>query len=208
MVKGSKKLSGKQRDLLVRIVLEKYEKDPHALRRAVPELTSVLEEAGVEKGRTSREFFEITEQEALDRQAAYQKVAINVERGEKLVSRESAIEALEHVTALREGPLRASHELRPATILKLVRIATGLSLEKKGALRRCVIREGELSRIVSLVRGVRGHLSWDRRLLIVEVDPKGLALRIRALAFAGMGRDPQQDTARNHDRYAYGDSDG
>ena len=64
-----------------------------------------------------------------------------------------------------------------------------------------VIKEGESSRTVPVVRGVDLHLTWEFELLKVTMDPNQWRLRQRALSIVGIGKDTASDVAENHDYY-------
>ena len=150
---------------------------------------------------TKQQDFLVQEEE--ERSEAYQAIAKDLGKKGKVISKELAIEALEHAAVLKEGSFYGSLVVRPKDVFRLVRLATGLSLEKKGKPRIAVVREGEASRLVSVLMGVKANLSWDKRLVSIEVNPKELARRDKALSFVGIGRDSETDVARRHDEYLY-----
>lgn len=208
MFKGRKSLSPAQRDRLAKVLLEKYRHDPVGLARAVPELAALLAGLVQQLPSPGEPFFDLTGKEQKERQNAYKEILSKMGRKRSMISREEAIKALEHAAVLQGGPLEAALVLEASALFKLVKLATGLSLEKRGPVRRAAIAEGEPTRTVSLVRGVTAYLGWDKRLLSIEVDPRGLAERAKALNFVGLGRDVKPDVALHHDEYAYGEANG
>ncbi|MDO8635228.1 MAG: hypothetical protein Q7R34_03150 [Dehalococcoidia bacterium] len=116
-------------------------------------------------------------------------------------SKEQAIKALEDAATLVEAFPFESLELSDKDISKLVKIATGLSVTTKGRRQTSVLKEGEPSREVYLQRGVKLNLSWDKKLLSVEIDPKQMAIQARALSIIGIGRGMPSDMAERHDDY-------
>jgi hypothetical protein len=53
----------------------------------------------------------------------------------------------------------------------------------------------------SLIRGLTLSLTWDGKLIKIELDPKELQFRQQALSFVGIGSDTRSDVAREHDAY-------
>ena len=64
-----------------------------------------------------------------------------------------------------------------------------------------VVQEGEVSRVVPVVRGVDLHLTWEFKLVKVTMDPYQWRLRGQALSIIGIGKDTATDVAENHDDY-------
>ena len=123
------------------------------------------------------------------------------------LSPEEALRALELAAILLEhGGLEYGQGREPAKsdIIKLVRLATGLSLSKKGKPALKVLIAGQAARSVNVTRGVTLNLTWDHRLASVAVSPKELELRNKALKFVGVAQDKANDVAQGHDRYLAG----
>lgn len=119
----------------------------------------------------------------------------------KGLTKERAAEALEDAAALVEAFPFEHLELSDKDISKLVKKATGLSVTTKGKRQTIILEEGEPSREVYLLRGVKLNLSWDKKLMSVEVDPKQMAIQTRALSIIGIGRGMPPDMAERHDDY-------
>jgi len=195
-----------ERDALVRALIDKYEIDPTAVQRALPELAQSLEVLIHKRGRGGTwEMFQLTPTEEQERWRFYRRVLQKLNRGKIALSQEEAIEALEDVAALRGARFGASTEMEQGDILKLLRIATGLSLSKKGTIRKHTVRDMPPAKSISAVRGVTLYLTWDKKLVSVEVNPKELKLRDRALKFVGIGQDREKDVAARHNDYLAGD---
>lgn len=132
------------------------------------------------------------------------KALARIGRGKEPLSKEEAVQALEDTAALIEASSSALLEIDRNNLVKLVKIATDLSFSRKGKPRKWVLKEGEPARSVNLIRGVQLNLTRDKKLMSVEMDPKELRLRDRALKFVGIGHDPAPDVARRHDDYLWG----
>ncbi|MBM3942366.1 MAG: hypothetical protein FJ316_05490 [SAR202 cluster bacterium] len=113
---------------------------------------------------------------------------------------EDAIKGLEHGATLLIDDFSPGYPPRQE-LLKLVRRATGIVPRKEGKPVEKVLSEGEASRVVSVVRGVDLHLTWDLKLVKVSLDPRQWRLRSQALGFAGLAADRAADVAQQHDRY-------
>ena len=198
------KLNRKQQGMLAHAVMKKYERDPKTLLKALPEISAIIEAENTGAyGAPRGTFFELTGREEEERIEAYQAIAKDLGKKGTVVSKEQAIAALEHAAVLKEGSFHGSLVVTPGDVFRLVRLATGLSLEKKGKLRIGVVRREEASRRVSILMGIRANLSWDKRLVSIEVNPKELARRVKALSFVGIGRDSETDVARRHDEFLF-----
>lgn len=198
-------LDAKDRDALLAALLAKYEKEPEAVERTLPEAAQILQRL-LPSRKPPRQYPlpALTEREKEVRLRSFrEKVAHSGQKG-KALPKEAAIEALEDAAALTESSLTAALELENEHLAKLVRLVTGLPLGKKGRPARWVRQEGEAARVVSILRGVRCHLTWDKRLLAIEIDPKQIALGKKAMKFVGTGRDPKSDVAERHDDYLAG----
>lgn len=206
MAKKANELPAARRDALVQALIYKYEMDPAAIERILPELAQSLEALVHKRGRGGTwEIFQLTPTEEQERWRSYREAIEKMNRGKKALSEEEAIKALEDAAALRGARLSASLEIEQKDILKLVRIATGLSLSKKGTIRKYMVKEASPAKSVNAVRGVTLHLTWDKKLVSVEVNPNELRLRNKALKFVGIGEDKAKDTAARHDAYLAGE---
>lgn len=116
-------------------------------------------------------------------------------------SKAQAIQALEDAATLVEAFPFEHLELSDKDVSKLVKIATGLSVTTKGKRQTSVLKEGEPSGEVYLLRGVKLNLSWDKKLMSVEIDPKQMAIMKKALSIIGIGRGLPPDMAERHDDY-------
>ncbi|MBI2171874.1 MAG: hypothetical protein HYU30_07655 [Chloroflexi bacterium] len=205
-VKRNVKLSREDQEQILRVLLLKYQTNPRAVKQLLPEVADILVSVEGKHMQTPvSRFFELTGKEQEERTEAYLSIVNLLNMLGRKLPREKAVEALESAAALQEASLQASMVLDDDVLLRFVRIATSLSLEKKGRPKSSIIREGDISRTVSLVLGIKANLSCDKRLLSIEVDPKGLAKAAKAFAFLGVGKDPNPDVALRHDEYAFGD---
>jgi hypothetical protein len=53
----------------------------------------------------------------------------------------------------------------------------------------------------SLIRGVTLSLTWDSKLIKIDIDPDELDKRRKALSFVGCDSDIRPDVAYRHDEY-------
>lgn len=197
-----REIKAKQRDALVGALIGKYEIDPGVVEATLPEVAHLLRNlVSRSLKRSGWDIFQLTAPEEEERWRSYRERVKKMEHGKASLSKEEAIEALEDAAALIEGSSKTSLELDRRDVVKLLKIATSLSLSKKGKTRRQVFKEGTPAKSISLLRGVQLHLTWDKNLLSVEVNPKELKLRHRALRFVGCSEDKVKDTAERHDSY-------
>ena len=206
MAKKANELPAAERDALVQAVIDKYEMDPAAVEQVLPELAQLLKTLVHKRGRGGTwEIFQLTPAEEEERLRSYRKAIESMNRGKTAFSQAEAIKALEDAAALRGARFGASLGIEQKDVLKLVKIATGLSLSKKGTIRKYMIKEASPAKSVSAVRGVTLHITWDKKLVSVEVNPRELKLRGKALKFVGIGEDKAKDTAARHDAYLAGE---
>lgn len=207
MKKRANGVSASVRDALVQALVEKYELEPLAVETALPEVAELLKEQlpGARRKSGSQRFFALTLAEEKARRESLARQIAKFRAGRVAFSREEALSTLEDVASLVEAfplePLGVSEK----DLAKLLKIASGLSLSKKQKPQEAALGKGEPARSISVLRGVRLNLTWDKKLLSVEIEPKQLALRDRALAFVGIGKDGEPDVAVLHDEYIWND---
>ncbi len=202
MQKRAKKLTKQQKDSLAQAIVEQYERDPISVEKAFPNVARILQNntrrltkerygehstlTELEKGKRLRSLYEILEK---------MKAA-------KRLTKDEAIQALENIAALVET--FSWEEPTPATkkqIADLIKVATGLALRTRGKVEKVVLGGGSPAREVFLLRGVKLELTWDKKLLSIEVDPKELAIREKLLSIIGIGTDTATDVSTRHDEY-------
>ena len=193
-----KKLTDEDKEGLAQRVLEVHQRDPERLRRILPEVAVLLD--GLQAPRQIRQVnqspFGLTE-----RERNFHKEALeNIFRRFKSLTQAEAIKGLEHGANLLVDDFTPGYPSRQE-LLKLVRKATGIQPRKTGKPVDKVVREGESSRIVPVVRGLDLHLNWDFKLIIVTMDPNQWRLRSQALSIIGIGKETATDVAENHDDY-------
>lgn len=201
-MRSKNKLSLAQKDKVLRLLIDRYASDPASVETLLPEVSRLI--ATVVPRPLATPPFRVAPLTPGEQQARLNSyVELTKRLGKKMspFSKEEAVQALEHAASLLEGFFDESIELDRDILKKLIRIATGVSLSSKGKARQSLLREGEPARTVTVLRGVRLNLSWDKKLLSVEVDPRQLALRARALAFVGVGHDSATDVAAHHNDY-------
>lgn len=201
MQSKSGKLTPQQKQALLQAVIGRYEKSPESVGKYLPEVAAILASMGhVRKKIEYRGFLQLTPVEKEKREQSL-RGALEKFHKVKELSKEEAIQALEDAAALVEAFPFEPLELSDKDVSKLVKIATGLSVTTKGKRQTSVLKEGEPSREVYLLRGVKLNLSWDKKIMSVEIDPKQMAIAARALSIIGIGRDTATDVAARHDEY-------
>ncbi|MBM3154751.1 MAG: hypothetical protein FJ008_05385 [Chloroflexi bacterium] len=201
MMKQSNRLSAEERDGIVEVLINKYKADPSTMENVLPEIAQRLRElvpADSKSGSVNP--FTLTETEEKQRLSSYQSIISRVDNLEAPISKDQAVKALEDAAAILEV---ASYVkvIEPGDILKLLKIIKGSPVSKRGKVRQIVVSKGEPARSIALLRGVQAHLTWDKKLLNIEVDPKRLAERDAALKLVGVARDSDKDVAHRHDYY-------
>lgn len=195
-------LTAAQQKALLHALIQRYVKDPRAIETALPEVAEILAHgtgartARVEYGR----MFQLTPVEK-DRRQRSLRQALEKMKGRQSLSKAEAIEALEDAAALVEAFPFEHLELSGKDISTLVKISMGLTVTTRGKPQSAVLRDGEPSREVYLLRGVRLRLSWDKKLLSVEIDPRQMAIAAKALSFMGAGPKGVTDLSARHDEY-------
>lgn len=116
------------------------------------------------------------------------------------VSKEDVIKALEDAAALREYAEEFKNSLL-AIVQKMLVIP--LNAAQKETI---YINKGKSEHhSYSLIRGLKLSLTWDGKLIKIEMDPAEFEKRRKALSFVGCGSDTQSDVAQRHDTY-FGDT--
>ena len=193
-----KKLTDEDKEGLAQRLLEVHQRDPERLRKILPEVAVLLD--GLQAPRQIRQVnqspFGLTE-----RERNFHKEALeNILRRFKSLTQAEAIKGLEHGANLLVDDFTPGY-LSRQELLKLVRKATGIQPRKTGKPIEEIVREGESSRTVPVVRGVDLHLTWEFKLVKVTMDPHQWRLRSQALGIIGIGKDTAPDVAENHDDY-------
>ena len=117
------------------------------------------------------------------------------------LSKEEAIKAIEDVAALVEAfplePLNIDKKL----ITELIKTIIGSIPNTKSKHQKLVFVEMEPARTIYLLRGVKIELTWDKKLVSIEIQPKELSVMTKALSIIGMGSETFSDVALEHDKY-------
>ena len=193
-----RKLTAENKDELTQKVLDVYQEDPERLRELLPEVAILLDEfqSHRQTRRVDRSSFGLTERERNFHTGALE----NILRRFRSLDQAGAVKGLEHGANLLVDDFTPGYPPRQE-LLKLVRKATGIQPRKTGKPVETVVREGESSRIVPVVRGVDLHLTWEFKLIKVTMDPYQWRLRSQALGIIGIGKDTADDVAKDHDDY-------
>ncbi len=196
-------LTPQDKEALAERVLAAYSYAPDRVKMALPEVAYLLENLASPSPdlRDDARPFGLTQ-----RERDFHKEALeDILRRFRSLTAEEVVKGLEHGAILlhdnrdRFEPMpRVREELR-----RLVKKATGIRPRKTGQPAKKVIREGEASRTVPVVRGLEMHLTSDFKLLKVTMDPEQWAFYCRAMSIVGIGtdKDGATDVAENHDAY-------
>ena len=182
------------------MILDVYNSDPVRLRKILPEIAQELEQdlSPSQAQRSGTTPFGLT-----DRERGFYKDSLDqalIKSKSRTLSAEEAVAGLEHAAALLIDDFSPVYPPRQE-LLRLVRKATGIIPRKTGKPDVRIIRDGQPSRRVPVVKGVDMHLTWDLKLLRISLDPDQWRLRAQALGFVGMARDVATDVAEHHDWY-------
>ena len=178
-------------DILSRL-REAYQRDKGRFEKYFPDLVDIVR---VEQARTSNTFG-LTEREREDRIKKLKQCLAN-----QPLTREVAIEALQHYGALAESRWRPD-DVPPKTISRLVSVVIGKPLSD--VRRKCsfdVASQKRPSREVAVLAGVRLAMTWDFELVAITVDPARRKGASSFLASVGSGNDPRSDVSTRHDDY-------
>jgi hypothetical protein len=195
-------LTPDDREMLAQRVLNVYQADPNRLRKWLPEVSDLLDGllSTAPNPQGNRIPFGLTQ-----RERDFHKEALDsIFRRFKSITVAEAVQGLEHGANLLFADFNPDYQSRRELrqeLVKLVRKATGIRPRQTGKLVEVAIGEGEVSRIVAVVRGLDLHLTWEFKLIKVTMNPNEWRLRCKALGVVGIGRDTAADVAENHDDY-------
>jgi hypothetical protein len=183
-----------RQESILNLLLNKYQADPEGFSSYLPEVTRELEPLlPSQHGGSLRSALTEQEQERL------QKALLQL-LGEKKISSEKAVQALEYCATLIQDeslPTKADRKI----LLSLLHQALGIPCSKVKKTTKIPIRGGEAIKEVAVLRGVYLHLSWNDRLVAISISPAKLKERSKALKFVGIAKDTASDVAQNHDAY-------
>ena len=198
---SNRDLTNYDKEILTRRILGVHYADPGLLRRFVPEIADLLDELGQSPALPAGDSG-LTSLTAGERSFHQEELKQALKRYRNLTT-EEAVAALEHgATILAEDDFKPKPDLRE-DVLKLVRKATGIRPRKSGKPAECVVGEGNISRVIPVVRGIDLHLTWEFKLVKVTLDPEQCRIFDQLTSFVGSGSDFEgaTDVAENHDDY-------
>lgn len=199
MSQKSAKFSSRDRDTIVESVVAAFRENPEKVRETLPSVVRILEQTGLGSSGRARSYpYSLTVGERQSRSQRLQEVLVTM--GRQKLSHSDALQALEDGLVLLEDGQEDAVALRPK-LLKLLRQIADVSLAIEGKQRKYPLRTDPPARAVTLLRGITCHMTWDFHLVSVEVDPKELAKRRKALSIIGVGPDAASDVAQRHDEY-------
>ena len=178
-------------DILHRL-REAYQRESDKFKKYFPDLVDIVR---LEQPHTSNSFG-LTEREREGRIKRFKECLAKTP-----VSREVAIEALQHYGALAESRWHLE-DVPSRTISRLVSIVIGKPLSdvrKKSEFE--VGSRKSPSREVAVLAGARLRMTWDYVLVSIKVAPAQRKSASKFLALVGSGNDPQVDVSTRHDDY-------
>ena len=195
----SRKLSGQSlKNELFGLLIQEFQNDPDHLRSHFPEIAARLETATADRKHPPADAYfstNLTERERDFRLNSLRSIVTRFNEG-KDVSREDAIKALEDAASLKEQA-----EPFKDVVLDMARQVLDLSVTPEEATSVSFLKRKQVHHSYDLIRGMTLRLTWDGKLIKIEVDSKELELRRKALSIVGIGSDGRKDVATNHDSY-------
>ncbi len=195
----ARKTDNSKSSRILGLLKAKYVADPEGFRSYLPEVARSLDDIAP-PSRPHRSPFVLTEGERGYRQQALSKILESMSKAP--ITKEEAVSGLEHCAALIEDS-SLPPEVDCKVLVDLVRYATGKSPGTVKAITTADIPENhgkEISRRLSILRGVTANVSWDMRLVSITINPQKMRERNKALRFVGIAHD-LPDVAREHDKY-------
>ena len=194
-----KPIGDAQKEELVTLLVKAYREYPEELNSYFPELAAKVKELITPTSPPSEAESigrsPLTEIERGFRQNSLLATLDKAGNGE-VISKEEAVKALEDAAALGEHAWHSREEVLDIAIMTL-----DLPLVPEESVS-VIFHEGRpVHHTYSLVRGMTLSLTWDGRLIKVDLDAKELKFRRKALSIIGIGSDTQSDVAENHDAY-------
>lgn len=185
---------------LVELLRSKYESDPEAFRKFMPEVAQLLESA-YPRRQPPRSPFGLTERE---RDHHLKALAVIMGKAEdKSASLDNAVKGLQHcATLIQDDSL--PQEMSYKRLVRLLKAAVGKSPGSFKSITSIPIGGKDLDTTVShvpIVRGVTLDLDNMMSLVSVTITPSKVGQRQKLLKFVGSGRDSDSDVALRHDYY-------
>lgn len=189
----------REKDEIVRLLIKELQEAPEELWSHYPHVADKLDKyINPKKPSRDRErpfYHYLTEREQEFRLNSLRSI-IEKFQTDGQASKDEAIKALEDAAALQHHA-----ETFKDSLLALAQRTLGLSLDA-GEKQTIYLSRGKTEHhSYVLVRGVTLSLTWDRKLIKIDVAPKELAQRRKVLSLVGCGYDKQPDVARKHDAY-------
>ncbi|GEM_PF-5101078 len=204
MQKNKRKLSQKEKEELIGILLNKYLIDKDGLQRALPELVQRLDIIfpRAREVENTPPPIRLTELELSTARTILEKVLNALDSG--VVSKEQALIGLESWAVLVCGGSDFDYLYQQEEKLwQLIEKATGRDLRSRTKSYRKTFQDREAARPVKILRGLTFQLTQDMRLSGIILDAAELRKRQKALSFVGIAADSATDVAARHDDYLF-----
>ncbi len=193
-----RELTDEDKEGLVQMVVDLYSNNPSRLRTALPEAADLLDDlASVAARDLASSPFGLKYRERNFRPASLQAVLDRAADGEAL-TKEEAVETLEAAAVLGYDGWHLRH-----AVLDVARAAFDFTLVPEESRSIQILKGEQVHHTYSLIRGITLSLTWDGKLVKIDLDTKELKYRHQALSIIGIGRDKDNatDVAENHDAY-------
>jgi hypothetical protein len=175
------KLTSSEKCQLISLVVQAYNRNPEKLVEIIPELRLLLTNEKPISYFTVRSFG-ITERERDEQINLLNELIHKYERGE--LDPDGANHALEKCAILIDNqslPLKVDHKI----LLKLVSLVIGNSPNSLDKNSEKIVSNELQSRKLFIIRGVKLSLTWDYRLVSINIYPHMMKERSKFLSFIG-----------------------
>lgn len=186
------------KDRCIKILFEKYKKEPEIVSRFLPEIFNEFERVYKKRKpmpKIHQRIFPSDELTEMTKESIIKKANGIIEKfkAQRALEREEVIELLQYISALKTGQFLSNE-----VFFKYIFNVLNINLDKKKIEK---IQDGNIDKRFVLRRGVTLYLSWDYKLIKIEIDPEELNLRRKALSIVGIGEENVSNVAEEHDKY-------
>lgn len=191
----TKRSPGTQKDIVWKILINKYRADPDGFRFYLPEATQEIEKmltSPIKRTHIST----LTELE----RARLCKSLLNIPKDKKIPQAE-AIQALEYCATLVQDE-SLPDEIDRKAVLHFIHNAIGSPVSKIERVTRITLNDGQETRKLAILRGIYLHLTWNDRLVAVSISPSKHKERSEAMRFVGIASDSDPNTSVKYGLHA------
>ncbi len=187
----------KTKEVIFKEIFKKYKEDPEFIKCFFPKIFEIFEKQTKKEVPQWEPFLplsKLTSEEEKIHKEKLQKL-LDKYKKENTLTKEEGLEILEHLIDLG---IKNTDNYKEAIEIpgKVLQIDFNKEINKKFNFRK-----GEVARTVPLILGVNLHLTWDGKILEIELKKKEIELRKKAMNFVGIGEDKEKDVSIRHDFY-------